>query len=88
MRSTMKSSALLTVLALAATGFATPAAAQTVDEILDQHFAAIGGKDKLAAVQSARLSGKQQFGPQSQAQSPSAPAAPDARRPYETDSVA
>jgi len=64
MRSTMKSSALLAVLALATAGFATPSAAQTLDEILDQHFAAIGGKEKLAAVQSAKLTGKQQFGPQ------------------------
>lgn len=64
MRSTMKSSALLAVLALATAGFAAPASAQTLDEILDQHWAAIGGKEKIAAVQSAKLSGKQQFGPQ------------------------
>lgn len=56
----MRSSALLAVLALVA----GPMAAQTVDEILDQHFAALGGKEKIAAVQSAKLSGKQQFGPQ------------------------
>jgi outer membrane lipoprotein-sorting protein len=56
--------ALLAVLTLGVAGTGRPLAAQTVDEILDQHFAAVGGKEKIAAVQSARLSGKQQFGPQ------------------------
>jgi len=41
-----------------------PLAAQTVDEILEKHFAALGGKDKIAAVQSARIHAKQVFGPQ------------------------
>jgi len=43
---------------------ASPLAAQTVDEILDKHFAALGGKDKIAAVQSAKIHAKQVFGPQ------------------------
>jgi outer membrane lipoprotein-sorting protein len=43
---------------------AAAASAQTLDEILDQHFAAQGGRDKIAAVQSAKVTGKQQFGPQ------------------------
>lgn len=38
--------------------------AQTVDEIVEQHLAAIGGKEKLASVPSARMTGKQTFGPQ------------------------
>ncbi|HLF56300.1 MAG TPA: outer membrane lipoprotein-sorting protein [Thermoanaerobaculia bacterium] len=50
----------LAVLALVA----APAAAETLDEVLAQHFAALGGKDKLAAVQSAKLVAKQVFGPQ------------------------
>ncbi len=41
-----------------------PLSAQTLDEILDRHFAALGGRDKLAAVQSVRLTGKQQAGAQ------------------------
>lgn len=50
----------LAVLALVA----SPAAAESLDEVLAQHFEALGGKEKLAAVQSAKLAGKQQFGPQ------------------------
>ena len=38
--------------------------AQTVDEILAKHFAALGGKEKIKAIQSAKISGKQTFGPQ------------------------
>jgi outer membrane lipoprotein-sorting protein len=49
-----------TTLALAA----VPATAQTLDEILDQHFAAQGGRDKLAAVQSAKITLRQQAGGQ------------------------
>lgn len=58
-----KIAASLGALALA-TVVVSAASAQTVDEILDQHFAAVGGKEKMAAIQSAKLSGKQQFGPQ------------------------
>lgn len=54
----------LASLALAALLTASPAAAQSLDEILDRHFQALGGRDKLAAVQSARITGRQQFGPQ------------------------
>jgi outer membrane lipoprotein-sorting protein len=43
---------------------AAAASAQTVDEILDQHFAAQGGKDKIAAVQSAKIALRQQAGGQ------------------------
>lgn len=49
---------------IAAAAAVLPATAETLDEILDRHFAAVGGKDKLAAVQSAKLAGKQQMGPQ------------------------
>lgn len=41
-----------------------PASAQTLDEVLDKHFAAVGGKEKLAAVKTAKMTGRQQFGPQ------------------------
>ncbi len=41
-----------------------PASAQSLEEILDGHFAAIGGKDKIAKVQSIKMTGKQQAGPQ------------------------
>jgi len=61
----IRTTAFAAALALAALGtLASPLAAETVDEILDKHFAAIGGKDKIAAVQTAKLTGKQQFGPQ------------------------
>lgn len=36
--------------------------AQTADEIIDKHLLAIGGKDKLKAVQTQRLSGKMTMG--------------------------
>lgn len=36
--------------------------AQTADEIIDKHLAAMGGKDKLKAVQSERLTGKMVMG--------------------------
>jgi outer membrane lipoprotein-sorting protein len=55
-----RSSALVAALAIAA----APLAAQTLDEVLDQHFAALGGRETIAAVQSAKLTGKQRFGPQ------------------------
>ena len=41
-----------------------PASAQSLNEILDRHFAAIGGKEKLASVQSMKMTGRQQMGPQ------------------------
>ena len=50
----------LAVLAL----IAAPMTAQTLDEILDHHFEAIGGKDKIAAVHSLKMTAKQVFGPQ------------------------
>jgi len=50
----------LAVLAL----MASPLTAETLDEVLDHHFEALGGKDKLAAVQSAKMVAKQVFGPQ------------------------
>jgi outer membrane lipoprotein-sorting protein len=36
--------------------------AQTADEIIDKHLAAMGGKDKLKAVQSERITGKMVMG--------------------------
>jgi outer membrane lipoprotein-sorting protein len=50
----------LAVLALVA----APAAAETLDEVLEQHFEALGGKEKIAAVQSAKMVARQVFGPQ------------------------
>lgn len=52
---------LLPLFALA-TLLAAPAAAETLDEILARHFEALGGREKIAAVQSARFSGKQVAG--------------------------
>lgn len=49
---------------VAALAAAIPVSAESLDEILDQHFAAIGGKDKLTAIQSMKMSGRQQMGPQ------------------------
>jgi len=50
----------LAVLALVA----APMAAETLDEVLAHHFEALGGKDKIAAVQSVKMTAKQVFGPQ------------------------
>ena len=56
-----KSLFALATVVLAAIG---PAAeAQTVDEIIAKHLEARGGKDKIAAVQAARFSGRMQMGP-------------------------
>lgn len=49
---------------LAAFVAAVPASAETLDEILDKHWAAQGGKDKIAAVQTAKITAKQIAGPQ------------------------
>jgi outer membrane lipoprotein-sorting protein len=38
--------------------------AENLDEVLAKHWQALGGKDKIAAVQSARMTVKQTFGPQ------------------------
>lgn len=38
--------------------------AETLEEILERHFAALGGKEKIAAVQTVRMVGTQSFGPQ------------------------
>lgn len=57
----MRSRALLA--AAAGVLLALPAAAQTVDEVLAKHIEARGGKEKLAAVQSARATGKMSMGP-------------------------
>jgi outer membrane lipoprotein-sorting protein len=42
---------------------ATPAAAQTVDEVIAKSFEARGGLDKLKAIQSIRMTGKMTMGP-------------------------
>lgn len=49
---------------LAAFVAVSPAFAETLDEILDKHWAAQGGKEKIAAVQTAKLTAKQIAGPQ------------------------
>ncbi|MCM2270253.1 MAG: outer membrane lipoprotein-sorting protein [Thermoanaerobaculia bacterium] len=50
----------LAVLALVA----SPLAAETLDDVLAKHFEALGGKEKIAAVQSAKMVARQVFGPQ------------------------
>jgi outer membrane lipoprotein-sorting protein len=57
----MRAKALLA--ATAGVLLSLPVAAQTVDEILAKHIEARGGKEKLAAVQSARATGKMTMGP-------------------------
>lgn len=51
---------ILAVLALVA----SPLAAETLDDVLAKHFEALGGKEKIAAVQSAKMVARQVFGPQ------------------------
>jgi outer membrane lipoprotein-sorting protein len=58
----MKRLALCVV--LAAFAAVIPVKAETLDEILAKHFTAIGGKDKIAKVQTVKMTGKQQMGPQ------------------------
>jgi len=41
-----------------------PLAAETLDDVLAKHWEALGGKDKIAAVSSAKMTAKQVFGPQ------------------------
>jgi outer membrane lipoprotein-sorting protein len=43
---------------------ASPMAAETLDDVLAKHFEALGGKEKIAAVQSAKMVARQVFGPQ------------------------
>jgi len=43
---------------------AAPLSAATLDDVLSQHFEALGGKEKIAAVQSAKMVARQVFGPQ------------------------
>lgn len=50
-------------LAVASALLSLPAAAQTLDEVLAKNFAARGGKEKIQAVQSARITGKMLVGP-------------------------
>lgn len=49
---------------LAAAFVASALAAQSLDEILAKHFEALGGKEKIAAIQTAKMTGRQVFGPQ------------------------
>ena len=53
----------LAVLALVSIG-AAPLSAATLDEVLAKHFEALGGKDKIMAIQSAKMVAKQVMGPQ------------------------
>lgn len=55
------------MLAAAAALFCLPAAAQTVDEVIAKHLAALGGVDKLKAVKSIRMTGMAEVGPGLQA---------------------
>ena len=48
---------------LVGAAFASPAAAQTVDEVIAKHLEARGGLDKVKAVQSMRMTGKMTVGP-------------------------
>jgi outer membrane lipoprotein-sorting protein len=54
----------LTALFAAAVLATAPLGAETLDEVLARHFEALGGKDKIAAVTSAKMVAKQVFGPQ------------------------
>jgi outer membrane lipoprotein-sorting protein len=56
MRKSVYAAALLLIVA-------APAAAQTVDDIVAKNFAAMGGIEKLKAVQSVRMAGKMTLGP-------------------------
>lgn len=50
---------------LAVLGLMTaPLPAATLDEVLAKHFEALGGKDKIAAISSAKMTAKQVMGPQ------------------------
>jgi hypothetical protein len=49
---------------LAGALIAASASAQTVDEVIARHLEARGGKDKILAVQAARITGKMTMGPQ------------------------
>lgn len=51
------------VFAAAAVVFSLPATAQTADEVIAKHFAAVGGVDKLKAVKSIRITGRAEVGP-------------------------
>src|ERR1700693_2953735 len=55
------------VFAAAAVVFCLPATAQTVDEIIAKHFAALGGVDQVKAVKSIRITGRAEVGPGLQA---------------------
>lgn len=55
---------ILTTVAAALALATTPLSAETLDEVLAKHFEALGGKDKIAAVSSAKMVAKQVFGPQ------------------------
>jgi hypothetical protein len=62
----MRRSPLLPALALLvlAAALAAPAPAQSLEEILAQHYEAVGGKERIQAVKSVRLTGRQIAGPQ------------------------
>jgi outer membrane lipoprotein-sorting protein len=49
---------LKTLLALALVTLVSVAKAQTADAVIDKYFAAIGGKDKMAAITSVKMTGK------------------------------
>lgn len=51
-------------IAFAALVAVSPVSAETLDEILDKHWVAQGGKDKLAAIQTVKMTAKQVAGPQ------------------------
>lgn len=60
----------LTLLALALAVAALPVAAQdemTLEQVLDNHFEAMGGRDTIKAMQSARMTGKMTLGPGAEA---------------------
>lgn len=53
----------LLVAGLALVALASPASAQTLDEILAGHYKALGGLDKLKALKSLRMTGEMTVGP-------------------------
>lgn len=60
----MKRIVATAALAVAMLAAAPAARAQTLEELLDRHFDAQGGRARFAAVQSARITGRQIAGPQ------------------------
>jgi len=55
---------ILALVALGTAGLASAGSAQTVDDIIAQHIAARGGRAALLAIESVRMGGRMQMGPE------------------------